>query len=53
MPGAPVTLAAPAAELAGAGYRPTAPLELVPYYSWANRAPSTMRVWLPFEIPNK
>ena len=23
------------------------PLRLVPYHSWANRGPSTMRVWLP------
>ncbi|ETJ45372.1 hypothetical protein Q604_UNBC00628G0002, partial [human gut metagenome] len=23
------------------------PLPLIPYYSWANRGPATMRVWLP------
>ncbi len=22
-------------------------IELVPYFSWANRGPSTMRVWIP------
>lgn len=26
-----------------------APIWLVPYYSWANRGPSTMRIWLPLE----
>jgi hypothetical protein len=23
------------------------PLTLIPYYAWANRGPSAMRVWLP------
>lgn len=27
--------------------RPLGPVELVPYATWANRGPSTMRVWLP------
>jgi hypothetical protein len=27
--------------------RHDAPIPLVPYYRWANRGPSTMRVWLP------
>jgi uncharacterized protein len=26
-----------------------APLTLIPYYAWANRGPSSMRVWLPEE----
>ena len=35
---------------------PGAPTEtydipLVPYHAWANRGPSTMRVWLPTESP--
>ncbi|WP_037671204.1 glycoside hydrolase family 127 protein [Streptomyces griseus] len=34
---------APAADPAG--------IVLVPYHSWANRGPSTMRVWLPTEEP--
>lgn len=24
-------------------------LKLIPYYAWANRAPSTMQVWIPYE----
>jgi uncharacterized protein len=28
-----------------------AELALVPYHSWAERGPSTMRVWLPYERP--
>ncbi|MBF4602229.1 glycoside hydrolase family 127 protein [Frigoribacterium sp. VKM Ac-1396] len=27
--------------------RPLGPVDLVPYATWANRGPSTMRVWLP------
>jgi DUF1680 family protein len=27
----------------------TAPVALVPYHAWAERGPSTMRVWLPVE----
>jgi uncharacterized protein len=27
----------------------TTPLTLIPYYAWANRGPSSMRVWLPEE----
>ena len=27
----------------------TVPLTAIPYYAWANRAPGTMRVWLPVE----
>jgi hypothetical protein len=23
-------------------------LHLIPYYAWANRGPSTMRVWIPY-----
>jgi DUF1680 family protein len=46
--GDPRTLSTPAAELAAdGGYHPAAPLDLIPYHSWGNRTPSTMRVWLP------
>jgi DUF1680 family protein len=31
----------------GADRRPLGPVGLVPYATWANRGPSTMRVWLP------
>jgi len=33
-----------------AGERPverTASVPLIPYHDWANRGPSTMRVWIP------
>jgi DUF1680 family protein len=30
---------------------PTTAVELIPYFSWANRGPSTMRVWLPLARP--
>jgi len=26
-------------------------VQLIPYYSWANRGPSEMEVWLPISIP--
>jgi DUF1680 family protein len=29
----------------------TADIPLVPYHAWANRGPSTMRVWLPVDAP--
>ena len=29
------------------GYADVFEAELVPYHSWANRGPSTMRVWIP------
>ncbi|KOG33491.1 glycoside hydrolase family 127 protein [Streptomyces resistomycificus] len=41
--GPPDPAAAPAAEPTG--------VVLVPYHSWANRGPSTMRVWLPTIAP--
>ena len=25
-------------------------LRLIPYYAWANRAPSSMQVWIPFRV---
>ena len=30
----------------------TADIPLVPYHAWANRGPSTMRVWLPLDAPH-
>jgi uncharacterized protein len=24
-------------------------LKLIPYYAWANRAPSAMQVWIPYK----
>jgi DUF1680 family protein len=37
----------PYAADAGAGVGPEVAIPLVPYHSWAERGPATMRVWLP------
>jgi len=39
---------------AGRGTQHTTPIELtlVPYYTWANRGPASMEVWIPFRAPN-
>ena len=44
----------PYAELGSvaAGRRPVS-ADLVPYHRWANRGPSTMRVWLPVDLPSR
>jgi hypothetical protein len=34
--------------VAGAGENTATTLTLIPYYAWANRAPSAMQVWIPF-----
>ena len=43
----PSTAGAPASD-ADVDLQPTtAEIDLVPYYAWSNRGPSTMRVWIP------
>ncbi|UUU36796.1 glycoside hydrolase family 127 protein [Streptomyces sp. CA-210063] len=41
----------PLAEASASAAEGTAGIVLVPYHSWANRGPSTMRVWLPTTEP--
>lgn len=45
----PYADAATSAPTRGAASRDATALDLVPYYAWSNRGPSTMRVWIPAE----